>query len=234
MKKAFLCVTFVILLLLCGYADSSDITGYRDLTDAKIESFYTGELSLTVGQTDADRYFKLSGIAPEDIELVSSDSTVCTVEPDHVELAAYCYYRVNGIAAGKTEIYATADGGRIVSPRIAVTVTEDKSAVSEAVETAAPETAEPTVTERVQAVEVEQTPPKTDASASETESPSAAAPASADDHTAAYYVLNKNKKKIHLPSCESVGKIAEKNYAETDSYADAIANGFIPCKICNP
>ena len=48
------------------------------------------------------------------------------------------------------------------------------------------------------------------------------------------YVLNTNTKKIHYPSCSSVEKIKPKNYATTDDYNSAIAQGYVPCKKCNP
>lgn len=48
------------------------------------------------------------------------------------------------------------------------------------------------------------------------------------------YVLNTNTKKIHYPSCDSVEKIKPKNYATTDDYTSAIAQGYVPCKKCNP
>ena len=48
------------------------------------------------------------------------------------------------------------------------------------------------------------------------------------------YVLNTNTKKIHYPSCDSVEKIKPKNYATTDDYNSAIAQGYVPCKKCNP
>lgn len=48
------------------------------------------------------------------------------------------------------------------------------------------------------------------------------------------YVLNTNTKKIHYPSCSSVEKIKPKNYATTDDYTSAIAQGYVPCKKCNP
>lgn len=48
------------------------------------------------------------------------------------------------------------------------------------------------------------------------------------------YVLNTNTKKIHLPSCSSVGDIKEKNKSFTDDYDGAIAQGYVPCKRCNP
>lgn len=48
------------------------------------------------------------------------------------------------------------------------------------------------------------------------------------------YVLNTSSKKIHLPSCSSVGKIKSENYAETDDYTSALSEGYVPCKSCNP
>lgn len=48
------------------------------------------------------------------------------------------------------------------------------------------------------------------------------------------YVLNTNTKKIHVPSCSSVEKIKPENYATTDDYNSAIAQGYVPCKRCEP
>ncbi len=48
------------------------------------------------------------------------------------------------------------------------------------------------------------------------------------------YVLNTNTKKIHYPDCSSALKIKESNKGYTDNYEWAIANGYKPCKICNP
>ena len=48
------------------------------------------------------------------------------------------------------------------------------------------------------------------------------------------YVLNTNTKKIHYPSCDSVEKIKPKNYSTTDDYTSAIAQGYVPCKRCEP
>ena len=49
------------------------------------------------------------------------------------------------------------------------------------------------------------------------------------------YILNKNTKKFHLPSCDSAGKIKEKNRGEfTGDRAALLERGFSPCKRCNP
>ena len=51
----------------------------------------------------------------------------------------------------------------------------------------------------------------------------------------ASYVLNKNSLKFHLPSCESVSDMAEKNRIYSSDGRDSIINsGYVPCKRCNP
>lgn len=49
------------------------------------------------------------------------------------------------------------------------------------------------------------------------------------------YVLNTNTKKFHYPSCGSAGRIAAKNYAESNESRDSlIARGYSPCGNCDP
>ncbi len=49
------------------------------------------------------------------------------------------------------------------------------------------------------------------------------------------YVLNKNTKKFHMPSCSSVDTIKPKNRQDTTMSRDeVIGAGYVPCKRCNP
>lgn len=49
------------------------------------------------------------------------------------------------------------------------------------------------------------------------------------------YVVNKNTGKFHYPSCSSVPKIKAKNHMDSDQTRDElIAQGYVPCKNCNP
>ncbi len=49
------------------------------------------------------------------------------------------------------------------------------------------------------------------------------------------YIVNKNTKKFHLPSCSSVNDMKSKNLERRKTTRDElIKEGFIPCKICNP
>ena len=49
------------------------------------------------------------------------------------------------------------------------------------------------------------------------------------------YVLNKNTKKFHFPSCTSAKKIAAYNKEEVEwNRKECIANGYEPCGNCKP
>lgn len=49
------------------------------------------------------------------------------------------------------------------------------------------------------------------------------------------YVLNTNTHKFHVPSCSSVSDMSEKNkYYFSGTRDEAIAQGYEPCKRCNP
>lgn len=49
------------------------------------------------------------------------------------------------------------------------------------------------------------------------------------------YVLNTNSKKFHYPTCSSVGDMSLKNRRDVNMSRDEIiAQGFLPCKRCNP
>ncbi len=49
------------------------------------------------------------------------------------------------------------------------------------------------------------------------------------------YILNKNSKKFHRPTCDSVNDMKEKNKEySTKTREEIIADGYDPCKRCNP
>jgi len=73
------------------------------------------------------------------------------------------------------------------------------------------------------------------ASTSEPETVADPEPEPTKTGTEVKYILNKNTKKFHYPSCSSVGEMKEKNKEYfTGSRDEAISRGFVPCKRCNP
>ena len=55
------------------------------------------------------------------------------------------------------------------------------------------------------------------------------------DKGIAEYVLNTNSKKFHVPTCSSVDQMSAKNRKDVeDTRENIVANGYDPCKRCNP
>lgn len=55
------------------------------------------------------------------------------------------------------------------------------------------------------------------------------------NETAQTYILNTNTKKIHRPTCSSVGQMKEKNKQTYEGTVEKLENmGYTPCKKCNP
>ena len=56
-----------------------------------------------------------------------------------------------------------------------------------------------------------------------------------DKNEKADYILNTNSKKFHLPSCEGVNQMSDKNRKSYNGYrSDLISGGYEACKTCNP
>ncbi len=51
-------------------------------------------------------------------------------------------------------------------------------------------------------------------------------------NTEKYYIGNKNTKKFHLPSCNTLPK--QENQVRLNSWEQAVNGGYIPCKKCKP
>ena len=58
---------------------------------------------------------------------------------------------------------------------------------------------------------------------------------SSSENSKVEYILNTNSKKFHKPSCSSASSIKTENKEiYTGSRDDLIAQGYDPCKKCNP
>ena len=54
-------------------------------------------------------------------------------------------------------------------------------------------------------------------------------------NTADYlYIGNSSTKKFHKPACSSVDKISDDHLVYFKTRAEAISDGYVPCKNCNP
>lgn len=98
------------------------------------------------------------------------------------------------------------------------------------VQTTVPETTMAATTVPVTTVPVTTVSPVTEAVEEKTE-----APAAVENVGSGYYVLNTNTKKFHLPDCSSVKTMKDKNkQVFNGSREEVIAQGYKPCKRCNP
>ncbi|MBQ7345145.1 MAG: hypothetical protein IJW45_03665 [Oscillospiraceae bacterium] len=112
------------------------------------------------------------------------------------------------------------------------TTTEPETEATEAV-TTEPETeaTEAATTEPTEPTEAATTEPETEP----TEVPITEPETEPTEGSGQHYVLNKNTKKFHYPTCSSAADIKEKN--REDYYGDRedlIEEGFKPCKRCDP
>ena len=57
---------------------------------------------------------------------------------------------------------------------------------------------------------------------------------SSSSSTSGNYIGNSNTGKFHDSSCQSVSKMSDRNKVSFSSRNQAINQGYIPCKICNP
>ena len=56
-----------------------------------------------------------------------------------------------------------------------------------------------------------------------------------ESYAATTYILNKNTRKFHYPTCPSVYQIKDKNKYEFTGNRDIVIHwGYVPCKECNP
>jgi micrococcal nuclease len=61
-----------------------------------------------------------------------------------------------------------------------------------------------------------------------------AAPSTAGGGSSGAYIGNARSKKFHVPSCSSVGDMAEHNKVAIKTRAEAVAGGYDPCGRCRP
>lgn len=133
------------------------------------------------------------------------------------------------IVGGSELSFTTADSEETTVKTVALS---DLLARSKANASETGTTATETVTEAETAAESVETVSET-AEPPETE-PLSESAADADTESG-YYILNTNSKKFHFPSCASVETIKPKNKSEyTGARENLIAQGYAPCKRCNP
>lgn len=137
--KRILSLLLVAALLVCLSACGSISSGTQDTqssAETPVPSSGTGitglkfavdksPLTLEAGDTEKG-YFSVDGnddFSLDDIEFVSTDPTVASFEYDTTALKTCVYYKINGLKAGTTTVYAQTKDGSVKTSEISVTVT---------------------------------------------------------------------------------------------------------------
>ncbi len=214
---------FIILVIISGISScvggDTETTTVTSATGIESFDFLNSEaLELEVGESDRSYFtveFEGEELSPDDIVFVSSDESVATITFDSQALSSYVYYNIEAVGAGIANVHVETVDGLVKSEAITVTVSEEET-------TTEAETTTEVTTEKITETTKKQT-------TAEKKTESANAPVSD-----IVYVLNTSRMKIHYKSCPSVKEIAADNYAETDDYDGAIADGYSPCGRCKP
>lgn len=197
-----------------GDTDTTTVTSSTGIESIEFKN--TDPMNLYIGDTERS-YVDVEinrGLEDEDIIFVSSDENVVTVSLSSTTYS-FAYFKLEAVGAGTATIHAESSDGVIKSEAITVTVAEEET-------TTEVETTSETTTEKITEATKKET-------TTEKKTESVNTPVSDIE-----YVLNTSRKKIHYKSCSSVKEIAADNYAETDDYDGAIADGYSPCGRCKP
>ena len=223
-----------------GNTDSSNLTTTTAIFKTNIESIEFAKTvpnNLNVGDSISG-YVKVESdgeFTEEDVVFVSSAPEIVTI---NFERKGYqlVYFDINAISSGTATIYAGTKDSLVISEEIIITVSEVETTSEQKTESTTAENTtvkDETTTEKIVTTTKEKTTKiiETTKKATTTKKESGGEKPPANNNE---YVLNTNTKKIHYGSCSSVEDIKPKNYAKTTDYDEAIAQGYVPCKRCNP
>lgn len=126
-------VIFLLFVLIYNNGNSNNNAGTNNSTsnnNIKSISPLRTEINLDISSEYGGRensYFKVTvkdkdQFSYEDIELVSENVDVATIEYDKTVLDTYIYYNLLGISAGETYVYAESKDGTVLSEKILVKV----------------------------------------------------------------------------------------------------------------
>lgn len=119
-------LAMVFSLVACDASDfenSSADASSTGITELKL-SFDKSPIELEAGD-DESGYFTVKGnddFSLDDIEFVSTNSSVATFEYDETALKTCVYYKINALKAGTTTVYAQTKDGKVRTTEMIVTV----------------------------------------------------------------------------------------------------------------
>lgn len=134
MKKAGIISLSIVLIILtiftgCGHSSQEKSeTGIRSLDwlfNKNVELDISNDYS-----TKENSYFTVKGNRDfniDDIEFISNNPEIATIEYDKIALTTCVYYNITGISPGETTVYVQTKDGIVKSEELKVVVTGDNS-----------------------------------------------------------------------------------------------------------
>ena len=227
----------ILLLCSCGNTDNAS----SDTAVAALVFCRKSDVSLIIGSgTNTDTGYVRAEMPPDtrlsngDVVFVSDDISVAVIDTTDTS-AALVAYRITAVSPGETYVYAMTSDGMITSERLKVTVSAGETDIASTEPDTAPDTLQTEYTSSESDTVTAATEPAkqtliSDAETSETTAAELLPSPQIPDGTV--YSINTKSKKIHLPSCSSVGRIKPENLDTTDDPDALIADGYTYCKKC--
>ena len=258
--KRLISVLFIcaVLLASCGNEgavppDSVHIESMSFCADGDVVLHYGASPETLTGYVIIKESNDLT-VGEADIVFVSENENVAAVRMLSIS-KTIIRYEITAKSPGETYVFVKDADSGTVSDKIRVVVEgnspEDGSAAPESdpmeSESIPPESESSSAEGKIPSAETEsdaspdgEAPPETEETADTEPEPSEGS--SGNDDTAgsslrppedgAAYVINKNSKKIHVPSCSSVSQIKPENYGTTDDADSLLSQGYEWCKRC--
>lgn len=180
---------------------------------------FCDEIVLSTGEKSDENYFEViseNGFSASDILLVSEDESVAVVKYSFTDRNRYVCFSVTGVSEGKTDIYFISEKYGVLSGKIAVTVSPEKTSSV----TTEPSSYAPTEPSEEQGDITENDNPSDKTQTEINEEPSAE-PQRGDT----VWVAPTGKRYHYVKSC------AGKNGFKVKK-SEAISSGKTPCKKC--
>lgn len=191
---------------------------------------YSDEIVITEGEYAYEKFFEVistDGFFTADISFESTDPSVAVAKYGVTDRNRYVCYKVEGRSAGETYIYFTAEGGKVSSEMIKVTVLPKKEDVTTITATASPaetitEPESTKVTQHEEPSSIEESVTHTE---KETQPHTESVTETTQQRGNTVYITPTGKRYHYSKSC------AGKN-ARAVSKSDATGGGKTPCKKC--
>lgn len=134
MKKAWIISLSAVLIVLTIFTGCGNSTKEKSETGIRsLNWLFNKDVELDISNDYSsieNSYFTVKGNRDfniDDIEFISNNPEIATIEYDKTALTTYIYYNITGISPGETTVYVQTKDGIVKSEELKVVVTGDNS-----------------------------------------------------------------------------------------------------------